>query len=181
MLPFFGFTAYQSSHFGVLQHISLTVLGFCSFCIFCWCLFFSFGSRFAVYSETSGSHLREFTARWYSHLFLGGCNFVGQQFLCNSSSCEGGVILPPFFLWTYFFPQDISWVFTFSHVDAFASFPLLTAFRGKWFALRFSWSYDMPREVTAIDFTCVLALSIVRLMLVYSMIFRSNFVHVFQL
>ena len=39
----------------------------------------------------------------------------------------------------------------------------------------------MPREVTAIDFTCVLALSIVRLMLVYSMIFRSNFVHVFQL
>ena len=39
----------------------------------------------------------------------------------------------------------------------------------------------MPREVTDIDFTCVLALSIVRLMLVYSMIFRSNFVHVFQL
>ena len=101
--------------FLVLQHISLPILGFYNisvspfwvFAHFAYFVgvFFSFGSRFAVYSETSGSHLREFTARWYSHLFFWGCNFFGQQFLCNSSSCEGGVILPPFFVNVFFFPK----------------------------------------------------------------------------
>ena len=136
--PFWCFVIYQSPRFGVL-HI---------FPCFCWCHFFLL-IRFAVHSETSGSHLREFTARWYCTFFL-GFNFVGLQSLCDSFSCEG-VLFYLRFLWTYFPPRYFLSILP-SHVDVFASFPLLTAFRGKWF---------------------------VRLILVYSMVFRSNIVHVF--
>ena len=149
MLPFFGFTAYQSSRFGVFQHISLTVLGFCSFCIFCWCLFFFWFPLRGILWDFWLSFAGIYCSLIFAPFFW-GCNFFGQQFLCNSSSCEGGVILPPFFCERIFSPKIFLWVLPSPTLmllrhslfwqpsgasDLLSVFPGATICRGRWLPL----------------------------------------------
>ena len=149
MLPFFGFTAYQSPRFGVLQHISLTVLGFCTILPVLLVSFFLLvpASRYTLrlLALICGNLLLVDI-----RTFFLGCNFVGLQSLCDSSSCEGGVILPPFFV-NVFFPPWYFFEYLISPTlmllrhslfwqpsgacDLLSVFPRATICRGRWLPL----------------------------------------------